>query len=58
MVTIYDSKGARIYSQPLVVNGPYSALKVDISKRGKGLYFLVLGDYKGGVLAQGKVIVE
>jgi hypothetical protein len=58
MVTIYDSKGARIYSQPLVVNGPYSALKVDISKRGKGIYFLVLGDYKGGVLAQGKVIVQ
>ena len=57
-VTIYDSKGAKVYTQPLTVTGAYGPLNVDIRKSGKGIYFVVLGDYRGKVMAKGKVIVE
>jgi hypothetical protein len=57
-VTIYDSKGALVYSKAIPVTAPYSIMDIDIRKAGKGLFHIVLGDDKGKSLAEGKVVVQ
>jgi hypothetical protein len=58
VVTIYDSKGAKIYRKQFVLTGIYSL--VDISKVPipGGFYSVVISDTKGNRLTVGKVIVQ
>ena len=57
ILNIYDSKGAKIFTQTYNNNVPFSNMKVDISNKSKGTYFVVLIDAKGEILATGKVLV-
>ena len=56
-VTIYDSKGAKIFSRQLPVTAPFSGMNIDIRQRGKGWYYVVVGDHNGKPLASGSVEV-
>jgi large repetitive protein len=56
-LNIYDSKGARVFTQTYNNNVPFSNMKVDISGKGKGTYFVELIDATGKKLATGKVLV-
>jgi Ig-like domain CHU_C associated/Secretion system C-terminal sorting domain len=56
-LNIYDSKGARVLTQNYNNNVPFSNMKVDISSKGKGTYFVELIDATGKKLATGKVVV-
>jgi hypothetical protein len=54
---VYDSKGARVFTQNYTTNIPFGNMKVDISSKGKGTYFIELMDAMGKKLADGKVQV-
>ncbi len=58
VLTIYDSKGARVYQQNYTVNVPYGAMHVDISRFGRGVYIVDLTDTQGKRLQSGKVVVR
>ena len=57
-VVIYDGKGARVYKQAYTVNTPFGRMDVDISKHGKGVYFIDLIDAAGNRLQSERVIVQ
>jgi hypothetical protein len=40
------------------VAGPYTLLGIDIRGTHKGIYYVVVGDAAGKVLADGKVVVQ
>jgi endonuclease/exonuclease/phosphatase family metal-dependent hydrolase len=56
-LNVFDSKGSRVFSQTYNNNVPFSFMKVDISSKGKGTYFVELIDATGKRLADGKVQV-
>jgi hypothetical protein len=56
-LNVYDSKGARVFTQTYNNNVPFSFMKVDISSKSKGTYFVELRDATGKKLASGKVKV-
>ncbi len=55
-LTIYDSKGARVFRQQFNVSG-FGRMDVDLSKRAKGVYFIDLTDAAGNRLQTERVIV-
>jgi Metallo-peptidase family M12B Reprolysin-like/Secretion system C-terminal sorting domain len=57
-VTVYDSKGDRVRHKKFTVSGPYTLLGIDIRGTQKGIYYVVVGDANGKVLANGKVAVQ
>lgn len=57
MLTVYDNKGARVYSKTFSVIRPYNSMNVDMRNQGRGLYFIVVSDANGNKLTEGKVIV-
>ena len=57
-VTVYDSKGDRVRHKTFTVSGPYTLLGIDIRGTQKGIYYVVVGDAGGKVLANGKVMVQ
>ena len=57
-VTVYDSKGSRIRFKTFPITGPYTLLSIDVRPAQKGIYFVVVGDANGKVLADGKVLVQ
>ncbi len=57
-VTIYDSRGIRVEYKNFTVTGPYTLLPIDIRPAQRGIYYVVVGDAGGHVLADGKVIVH
>ncbi len=54
-LNIYDSKGAKVFTQVYNNSVSYSNMKVDISGKAKGVYFVELIDATGKKLADGKV---
>jgi Fungalysin metallopeptidase (M36)/PA domain/Fungalysin/Thermolysin Propeptide Motif len=57
-VTVYDSKGARIYNAKFPVTGFYTLLPVDLRPAQRGIYYVVIGDDTGKKMADGKVMVN
>ncbi len=57
-ITVFDAKGAKVYTNKLPVSGPYTLLSVDIKPKQSGIYFVILGDEAGKKLAQGKILVH
>jgi len=57
-VTVYDSKGSRVYTGKFQISGPYTLLPIDVSPAQTGIYYVVVGDANGSKLAEGKVIVH
>lgn len=56
-VTVYDSKGARVYTRSFAITGPYTLLNINITPAQRGIYYVVVGDASGKELATGKVLV-
>jgi hypothetical protein len=57
-VTVYDSKGALVYTKAIPITGPYSIMDIDIRKAGHGLFLVVVADSDGKKLITGKVEVQ
>ena len=57
-VTIYDSKGAKVYYKQFNFSGFYGLLDVDLGVKSKGVYFVVVGDANGKKIIEGKVLIN
>ncbi len=59
-ITIYDSKGARVYNRSFTLTDAYTLHPIDIFTAGaaRGVYYIVVGDNAGKKLAEGKVLVR
>jgi hypothetical protein len=57
-VTVYDAKGAKVYSKIFTFSGPYELHDIDISGEAKGVYFVVIGDANGKKIIDGKVVLN
>lgn len=58
ILTIYDSKGSRVYSKTYQVSNIYSRMDVDLSQQPKGVYIIDLTDISGNRLQSERVIVQ
>ncbi|MGG9961498.1 T9SS type A sorting domain-containing protein [Ferruginibacter sp. SUN106] len=58
IVTIYSSKGERVYNNEFPVTQAYQLLKVDLRRNGSGVYYVVLSDSNGKVIKRGEVLVR
>ena len=56
-LTIYDSKGARVYTKEYNIEAPYGKMGVDLSHLGKGIYRVELGDRNGKRIKTGSVVI-
>jgi Bacterial Ig-like domain/Ig-like domain CHU_C associated len=56
-LNIYDSKGARVFTQTYNNSVPFSNMKVNMTAKGKGTYFVELVDATGKKLADDKVLI-
>ena len=57
-VTVYDAKGAKVYSKIFTFSGPYELHDIDIRGKARGIYFVVVGDANGKRIIDGKVLVN
>lgn len=58
-ITIYDAHGAKVKSiQHIPINSPYNLVDVNIKPAARGIYYVVLGDVNGKVIAKGSVVVH
>ena len=55
-INVYDGKGARIFTKPYNVAGPYGSMDVDMTKMLTGIYVVELMDANGKKLATGRVL--
>ena len=55
-ITLYDAKGARVYSKSYTVSIAYERMDVIIKNMASGTYMLILTDANGKRLATGKVV--
>lgn len=58
LITMYDSKGARVLQQSYAIVSPNQVLEVHAEKFSKGTYALVLTDASGNTLGTGKVVIQ
>jgi len=57
-LTVYDAKGARVYSRRLTAAETYELIRVNLTPASAGTYFVELRDASGERLASGKVLVQ
>jgi len=57
-LTIYDSKGARVYWKTYPITAPYADMFVDLSNHGKGIYTVDLTDFNGNRIETGRVLIQ
>ncbi|MEQ1675808.1 MAG: S8 family serine peptidase [Chitinophagaceae bacterium] len=57
-VSLYDSKGAIIFSKSANIGAPYQRIHVNIKQHGRGVYQVVLTDKSGKRIANGQVLVQ
>ena len=57
-VTIYDGKGALVYSKEILVTSAYSIMDIDIRNAGKGVFYIAIANYDGIKLTTGRVVVQ
>lgn len=58
VLTIYDSKGARVYNRSFAITSPYQFMDVDMRIAQKGIYTIMLADKSGKKLATGRVAIQ
>jgi hypothetical protein len=58
ILTIFDSKGARVFEKSYNMIQGYNLLNVDLKNASSGVYFAVLRDDNGNQLGAGKVVVK
>ncbi|MBL0201671.1 MAG: M36 family metallopeptidase [Chitinophagaceae bacterium] len=57
-LTIYDSKGDRVFVQNYTIGRPYDRMDVDMRAFGKGLYWVEIGDLNGNRLTMCRVVIQ
>ncbi|MBL7700603.1 MAG: hypothetical protein JNM14_00005, partial [Ferruginibacter sp.] len=57
-MTIYDSKGDRVFTQYYTIGRPYDRMDVDMRAFGKGLYWVEIGDRNGNRLTICRVVIQ
>jgi hypothetical protein len=57
-VTIYDSKGAKLYHAKFAITGPYTLLSINVRPALTGIYYVVVGDEAGKKLVDGRVMIH
>lgn len=57
-LSIFDAKGARVYTQKYTITAPYQAMFVDFSRFGKGVYWVELTTANGKRVKTGKVVIQ
>lgn len=57
-VTIFDSKGSRLFTKHFSVATPYQEMKIDMTKFPKGIYWVELTDKNGKRIKTGRVIIQ
>jgi hypothetical protein len=58
IVTIYSSKGEKVYNNEFPVTQAYQLLKVDLRRHGADVYYVLLSDANGKVIKRGEVLVR
>ncbi len=58
IISVYDSKGARVYSRKYSGSGIYNRMDVDLQNAAAGVYLIDLSTDKGRRLATSKVIIQ
>lgn len=57
-LTIYDAKGARVFTKTYTIGNLYAQMDVDIRHLGKGVYWVELNDHNGNRITVGRTIVQ
>lgn len=57
-ITIFDSKGAKVYDSQFNITGAYTLIPIDLRGGSRGIYYVLVGDASGAKLADGKVHVR
>jgi hypothetical protein len=57
-LTVYDSKGDRVFTQFYTIGRPYDRMDVDMRAYGKGLYWVEIGDLNGNRLTMCRVVIQ
>jgi hypothetical protein len=57
-ITIYDSKGTKVYSGKFPISGPYTLIGIDMRDAMGGIYHVIVRDVNGKQLAVGKVMIR
>lgn len=58
IVTIFSSKGERVYNSEFLVNQAYQLLNIDLRKYAAGVYYIVMADASGKKIKTGEVIIR
>jgi hypothetical protein len=58
IVTIFSSKGEKVYSNEFQVSQAYQLLSIDMRRNGAGVYYVVLSDANNNKLQSGEVLVR
>jgi hypothetical protein len=58
ILTIYDSKGSKVYNRSFAVTIPYQYMEVDLRIAQRGIYTIMLSDKNGRKTATGKVVIQ
>ena len=56
-LTVFDSKGSKVYSELIPINRPYGRMDVNLSNVGTGIYTVELSDANGRRINTGRVVV-
>jgi subtilisin-like proprotein convertase family protein len=56
-LSVYDSKGARVFTKSYSINSPYTRMDVDLKNHAKGVYNVELTDYNGDRIKTGRVVI-
>ena len=57
-LTVFDSKGARVYQKIFDLSQGYNLLNVNLKNASSGVYMVELKDGLGNRIATGKVLVK
>ena len=57
-VSVFDSKGAMVYSKSFNIGTAYQRLDIDMRKFRAGIYRVVLNDKTGKKMADGSVVIQ
>ncbi|GAB2835454.1 reprolysin-like metallopeptidase [Ferruginibacter profundus] len=58
IITIYSSKGEKVYNKEFPVSLAYQLLNIDLRRNGAGIYYVVLTDANGNRIKTGEVLVK
>ena len=56
-VSVFDSKGTRVYTRSYPITSSYTRLDVDLKNQAKGIYTVELTDSRGNRIKTGRVLV-